>query len=296
MMPKGTLLIIGGAEDKGIDESAEMEGRVSGFEHYEILKNLLPEGKYNKRIEVITTASKIPDVMEKVYKKTFNKIGYKNIGFISIRERTESRNEKYYKRLKAASAVFFSGGDQFRLSTILGGTEIVEIIREKYEKDKNFIVAGTSSGAMAMSRVMISEGQLEEALIYKDLKTTSGLGFLESSIIDTHFIKRSRFGRLAHAIIINPGQLGIGLGEDAALIIKHGTEAECRGSGMVVIIDGKDITHTNIADVEEGEAVFVENLRVHLLVKGCRFSLKTRKLETPKIIFHKKINSIDHGR
>lgn len=117
----------------------------------------------------------------------------------------------------------------------------------------------------------------------RDLKTSSGLGFLQNCIIDTHFIKRGRFARLAHAIIINPDQLGVGLGEDTALIIKNGSEAECRGSGMVVIIDGKSIRQTNITTVKEDEAVYVENLKVHLLVKNCRFSIKTRKLYNPTL-------------
>jgi cyanophycinase len=131
---------------------------------------------------------------------------------------------------------------------------------------------------MVMSAIMITGGGLTEALVYRNLLTSSGIGLLNTCIIDTHFIKRGRFGRLAHAIIMNPEQLGIGLGEDTALIIHHGEEAECRGSGMVVIIDGRDIKRTNITNVSEGELVFVEDLRVHLLVKGCKFSLRQRKI------------------
>jgi cyanophycinase len=126
-------------------------------------------------------------------------------------------------------------------------------------------------------------GGLTEALIYRNLSTSSGLGLLPNYIIDTHFIKRGRFGRLAHAIIMNPEQLGIGLGEDTALIINNGAQAECRGSGMVVIIDGRQINQTNITQVEEGEAVFVDNLKVHLLVKGCRFSIEKGELINPAI-------------
>ena len=125
--------------------------------------------------------------------------------------------------------MFLTGGDQFKLSTILGGTECVHAIKEKYTRDKDFIVAGTSAGAMAMSKIMIYEGGVEEAILKDDLKLAGGLGIFDTCIIDTHFIKRGRFGRLAHAITMNPEALGIGLGEDTALIIKKGFDAECRG-------------------------------------------------------------------
>jgi cyanophycinase len=205
------------------------------------------------------------------------------VGFISINDVNEAREASYISRVREANVVFFTGGDQFRISAIIGGTEIAEIIRDRYKHDSSFIVAGTSAGAMAMSKIMICAGGTEEALIDKDVHIASGLGLLEYCIVDTHFIKRGRIGRLSHAVIINPGQLGVGLGEDTALLIRNGTDAECFGSGMVVIIDGKHIDQTNITEVEEGDPVFVGNLIVHLLIKGCRFSLKERQLENPAI-------------
>lgn len=285
MTPKGRLLIIGGAEDKA-NEPADMMDKNKEFIRYEILSELLPSAR-DKRIEMITTGSAMQEEVKEVYQKAFHQIGFDNIDFIPIKERAEAHNEDYIQRAKEAGVIFFTGGDQFRLSTILGGTPIVEIIKKRYRKDADFIVAGTSAGAMIMSSVMISQGGLEEALIYRNLYTSAGIGFLPTCIIDTHFIKRGRFGRLAHAIIMNPEQLGIGLGEDTALIIEHGTQAECRGSGMVVIIDGRRIGQTNIATVEEGEAVFVEDLTVHILVKGCRFFLDTRELAQPAMIISK---------
>lgn len=286
MKRKGKLLIIGGAEDIG-DEVLPMKEKVKSYEPFEILKELLHASK-NKKIEIITTGSMVPEEVFKRYQKAFHSIGYPDPGFMSIQDKLEARDPEYIQRTEKAGAIFFTGGDQFRLSTILGGTEILSIIKKRYREDKDFLVAGTSAGAMAMSSVMITQGGTEEALIYRNLTTTSGLGFLNNCIIDTHFIKRGRFGRLAHAIIINPDQLGIGLGEDTALIIENGSEAECRGSGMVVIIDGKEIGQTNIMNANEREAVFVEDLRVHILVKGCRFSISTRRLYRPAIEESKK--------
>lgn len=280
MAPKAKLLIIGGAEDK-VGSPPDALDHLKDFKRYEILSELLPES--NKTIEIITTGSEIPNEIKKTYQKAFNDMGYTNIGFIPIKKRYEARTKDYLERAEKAGAIFFTGGDQFRLSTILGGTPIVDVIKERYQKDSNFIIAGTSAGAMVMSSVMIMGGGSSEALIYRNLSTSAGLGILQYCIIDTHFIKRGRFARLAHAIIMNPEQLGIGLGEDTALIIHNGTDAECRGSGMVVIIDGRHINQTNITDVEEGEPVFVENLKVHLLVRGCRFSIANRSLADPAI-------------
>jgi cyanophycinase len=283
MNPKGKLLIIGGAEDKGDDDTPAMADRIAEYERFEVLRELLPKGKHTDRIEVITTGSQIPDEIKKMYQKVFRKIGYTNFGFIHISDKLEAREPRHIDRIAGASAVLFSGGDQFRLSTILGGTPIVETIHEKYCNESDFVVAGTSAGAMVLSRIMICEGGTDEALIGRDLKIASGFGFLETSIVDTHFIKRGRFGRLAHAVIINPGQLGIGLGEDTALVITNGHDAVCHGSGMVVIIDGKDIGQTNITEADQGSPVFVENMKVHLLVRNCRFCLKERRMAVPAI-------------
>lgn len=278
--PKGKLLIIGGAEDK-VGEPPDISEQKKEFTRYAILRELADSK--NKKIELVTTGSEVQAEVKQIYQKVFKEIGYQNVGFIPIKKRSETHNIDYLRRVKKAAVVFFTGGDQFRLSTILGGTPFVEIIKEKFINTEDFIIAGTSAGAMVMSTVMITEGGLTEALLHRNLVTTSGLGLLPGCIVDTHFIKRGRFGRLAHAVIMNPEQLGIGLGEDTALIIKNGTDAECVGSGMVVIIDGRNINQTNITTVKEGESIFVENLLVHLLIEKCRFSIDTRELHNPAI-------------
>jgi cyanophycinase len=281
MIPKGRLVIIGGSEEKE-GHTPPIASQNSKHKKFEILKDLLQDGS-NGHIEIITTASEVPGEIRKEYLKTFKKIGYSHIGFLNIKEKHEANAKKYLDRIKASDAVLFSGGDQFRISTILGGTSAHELLKEKYTHNKTFTIAGTSAGAMAIAKTMIIEGGTNEALLNTDVKTSSGLGFLNNCIVDTHFIKRGRFGRLAHSVIINPGLLGIGLGEDTAMVIKHGTDAECMGTGMVVIIDGQEINQTNIAETDEGIPVYVENLKVHLLVKNCRFSLHERAMHKPAI-------------
>jgi len=281
MTPKGKLLIIGGAEDRSDGTEKEVLESEVKSERFKILKELLPSGNSKGKIEVVTTASAQPEEMEKMYKKTFKDIGYQNVGFLYVKDKMQARKEEICSRIKEARAVFFTGGDQLRISTILGGTPIAGIIKDKYLHDEGFIVAGTSAGAMVMSEIMICGGGTGEALLGADLHTASGLGLLRNCIIDTHFIKRGRFSRLAHAIVINPANLGIGLGEDTALIIHDGNEAECRGSGMVVLIDGANIEQTNISEAEEDCPVYVENLKVHLLTENCRVNLETRKMTAP---------------
>lgn len=278
-IPKGKLLIIGGAESKGNEEDNNLIMSVNNKEFLtmEILKHLKPKKSGNHIIEMITTASQMPDNMKSRYTQVFQEIGFKEINIMHMDEKSESRDPDFVERIKAAHAVFFTGGDQFRLATIMGCTEVISAIYKKYKDDPSFIVAGTSAGAMAMTKIMIERGQTQEAMIKGDLKVTSGLGFLDHCIIDTHFIKRGRIGRLAQAIITNPSSVGIGLGEDSALIILNGNEMECIGSGMVIIIDCQDIGKTNIYFEEEGKPLFAENITMHILTNGNSFHLKDRK-------------------
>lgn len=271
-IPKGTLILIGGAEDKGNNRNKN-----ENFEHFEILKSLIPENKTKRKgIEIITTASSVPEEVMEMYKSAFDEIGYKNIGFINMGNNPDAHNPIFISRIKKAHAVLFSGGDQFRLATILGNTDVLDAVREKYINDPDFIVSGTSAGAMAIPTLMMYEGENNEAILKGTVKMSSGLGLLDGCIIDTHFTKRGRFGRLAQAVVMNPACVGIGVGEDTALVIKKGREAGCIGSGMVVIIDGKPVGHTNIAYAEELSPVCIEGLKVHILCKGNGFMLEDR--------------------
>jgi cyanophycinase len=282
-IPKGTLILIGGAEDRGSNEIAIQE-RNKQFVHFEIIKELLPKKKKNKKhiLEIITTASEDPNGVMDTYSHAFKKVGFNEVRYINMQSNPPQHNPGIIKRINNAHAVLFSGGDQFRLSTILGNTDVIDAIMKKYYDDPDFIVAGTSAGAMAAAAIMIYEGQNDEAVLKDTVRMSSGLGFINHCIVDTHFVKRGRFGRLAEALLMNPSCIGIGLGEDTALIIKKGNEAECSGSGMVTILDGRDIAHTNISYAEPGTPLCIENLRVHILVKGNGFLLKERKFIVSK--------------
>lgn len=281
-IPKGKLIIIGGAEDKGGIEQPDISDKNTSYEPNEILKQLLPSKNSKKAIEIITTASSEPDTISKRYKTAFKNLGFKNVNFINMGNNYDARNPIFVGRIKKAHAVLFSGGDQFRLSTILGNTDVLKATLDRYFDDPDFIVAGTSAGAMAAATLMMYEGENNEAILKGTVKISSGLGFIDGCIIDTHFTKRGRFGRLAQAIVMNPTCVGLGLGEDTALIITKGKEAMCIGSGMVVVIDGQSVGHTNMAYAEEGQPVCIEQLSVHIICKGNSFLFDNRKFVPSK--------------
>ena len=236
---KGKLLAIGGAEDKGTDlETGEIHRNNLNFFGLGILKRIVQEiGGPSTKIEVVTTASMIPNEVGENYQDAFGKIGCTEVGVMHIRNRVDAANEEYLERIKNCGAVMFSGGNQMRLTSTFGGTTFLEIIMNRYNTETNFLVAGTSAGAMAMSNTMIYEGNATRAHLKGEVKITTGLGFMYGVIFDSHFEKRGRFGRLAQAIATNPACIGIGLGEDTGMLITDGNKMEAIGSGLVMILD-----------------------------------------------------------
>ena len=276
--PKGKLIAIGGAEHKGIESEVDGFHRNNlNFFELGILRRVVEEsGGIAARIEVITTASMIPYEVGENYLNAFGKIGCTNIGLMHIRTRQDAMNEEFLDRIRHCDAVMFTGGNQLRLSATDGGTEFLTILKKRY-KEENFLIAGTSAGAMAMSNTMIYEGNAARAHLKGEVKITTGLGFVKSIIIDSHFEKRGRFGRLVQAVASNPSCIGIGLGEDTGMLITEGNKMEAIGSGLVVIADGHDILHSNIADIPDGNPISIENLKVHFCEKGNGYLIKERK-------------------
>jgi cyanophycinase len=276
--PKGKLIAVGGAEDKGTDlESGEIHRNNLNFFELGILRRFIQEaGGPSVRIEVITTASMIYNEVGNNYLNAFGRIGCTNVDVMPIRNRQDAMNKEYLARLENCDAVMFSGGNQLRLSAIYGGTALLNLLLKRYQHE-NFTVAGTSAGAMAMSNTMIYEGNAMRSHLKGEVKITTGLGFIDDVIIDSHFEKRGRFGRLAQAVASNPQCIGIGLGEDTGMLITEGNKMEAIGSGLVVIIDGHDIIHSNIADIPDGNPISIENLKVHFCEKGNGYLLRERQ-------------------
>jgi cyanophycinase len=276
---KGILIAIGGAVDKGTGKELEnAENLTAEFLEVGILKRMLQElpGKSN-RIEVITTASMIPEETGQHYLDAFERLQNENVGVIHIKVREDTLNDEYHQRIAEAEGILFTGGNQLRLTTIFGGTALLELMHSRY-RNEHFVIAGTSAGAMAMSTTMIYGGSSTEALLKGEVKQSRGFGFIDDVTFDSHFIKRGRFGRLCQAVAKNPANVGIGLGEDTGLLIRDGDHMEAIGSGLVTIVEGAHIKYTNIAEIKDGEPISIENLTVHILSKGHNYILSERHL------------------
>ena len=274
--PKGKLIAIGGAVNKGEEEDLNSDSTNQEFFELGILARMIKELEgENQRIEIITTASQIPVEVGDQYITAFNRLGHFNVDVLDIRTREDTENPEYLERAQNAAGVLFSGGNQLRLTTVFGGTDFIKILLHRYENE-SFVVAGTSAGSMAMSNTMI-QGSSSKALLKNEVQLSRGLGFIKDVTFDSHFVKRGRFSRLFQAVAMNPVCIGIGLGEDTGLLISEGHKMEAIGSGLVIIVDGNNIRHTNIASVGEKEPISIENLNVHILVENNGYLLNERK-------------------
>jgi len=278
----GKLIIIGGAVDKGSFTETDLDkNAINNLNFFEtgILKRIINESKHkeNSRIEVITTASVIPKEIGPEYVKAFEYLNAKNIDILNIERREQAADKIILERLKAADIVMFTGGDQLRLTSILGGTPFHDILLDKYHNEE-FIYAGTSAGAAAASNNMIYQGSSSEALLKGEVKISSGLGLIDGVIIDTHFVQRGRIGRLFQAVVGNPRVLGIGLGEDTGLLITNNKQMEAIGSGLVILVDGREIKDTNLTQVELGQPISISHLVTHVMSKFDTYNLDTHKM------------------
>jgi cyanophycinase len=261
MKANGALVAIGGNEDKHQD--------------LKVLRTIasLPEGG-TKTIEVIPTASSIPTEVAEAYVQAFTKIGVPNASVMHIDRRVDANTPETIARIKAADVIFFTGGDQLRITSLLGGSHALRAIKEHYVNGG--VVAGTSAGAACMSATMIFEGDPSGSMHKGNVQMVPGLGLLKSAVIDTHFIQRGRLSRLIEVVVSNPGIIGIGLSEDTGIIVRNAS-LQVIGKGVVTIVDGHRLGHTNISDIGMRGAIAAENLIVHTLVEGYRYDLDEQR-------------------
>lgn len=264
-LPAGTLIAIGGRENKKDQKT--------------ILSRIIAETRLEQpRICVITLATDLPLEVEKDYRDAFRDLRVEDISTIHYAYHAEADQPGNISKIKKCDAVFFSGGDQLKLSRLLSGSQLLSLIKHRLFTEENFVIAGTSAGAVAMSDTMIAGGNSSDALIKGELEMESGLKFINNVFIDTHFIVRGRFGRLIQAVVSNPPVLGIGLAEDTAVVISKGNELHVEGSGLVVIVDGTDIQYTNLMKVSTGDPLTVEGVKLHIIGPGEVFLLDKRRL------------------
>ena len=257
---RGWIIPIGGAENKENDPRIlERFVRVSGDKHADIV--------------VIPTASRAHETGSR-YEQVFRDLGARRVTVMDFDTRRDCQEPGRLERLEQASGIFFTGGNQLRLTTLLGGTPVAKLIRLR--NAHGVTVGGTSAGASILSEHMIASGDEGSAMIAGSVRLAPGLGLTNRFIIDQHFRQRDRLGRLLTALAYNPFAIGIGLDEDTAAFIGPDESLEVEGSGGVTIVDGSEVSYSSIDSVEEGQPVCMLGLRLHLLVAGGTFNLHTR--------------------
>lgn len=274
MKAKGILIPIGGNEDKGIDEN-----EIYHLEFIEegILSRVVREaGGVDAEIIIVPTASSIPKEVGDNYIQAFEKLGCTNLFVMDIRSREDSDNPDYISRMKTAACVMFSGGNQSKITRKIGNTQLHDIMLKRYTEEA-FVIAGTSAGAMCMSTEMITGGSSQESFIKGAVGMNAGMGFIPELIIDSHFIRRGRFGRMAEAVAKFPNLIGVGLAEDTGLIIKD-EQFEVLGSGMVILFNARKAKHNNHHLLAEGTPMSLTNLKTHILANGDRFNIKKKRV------------------
>ncbi len=279
MAPKGKLMLIGGNVDKGsVLEEKDASAKSIRFFELGILERIITELKGDcSHIEIITTASEIPEEIGRSYIKAFKKISCGSIALLDLGIGMKPDSPEAIRRVNKCDGIIFTGGDQAALIKKLGHKKIIKQIKERYQHDENFLVSGTSAGAMALAELMIEKGLPSQSLIKGNVTLGAGFGLVDGLLVDTHFVQRGRFSRLIEAIASNPKLLGIGLGEDTAVLLKNGI-FETVGNNLVSIIDGKNILKNNYKTVAAGEPICVENMNLHILATGHQFDLRKRRV------------------
>jgi cyanophycinase len=257
---RGWIIPIGGAEEK--DNSPA------------ILKRFVElAGGSDADIVVVPTASQMRDTGPR-YERLFGDLGAERVVSIDFDTRRDAEEPSRIARLEQASGVFFTGGNQLRLSTLLGGTPVAQAIRKL--NARGVPVAGTSAGAAFISEHMIAFGDEGSTPIAGSVRLAPGLGLTNRFIIDQHFRQRDRLGRLLTALAYNPFAVGIGLDEDTAAFIAPDNTVHVEGSGGITVVDAAEVQFSSMAEIEEGQPVCLLGVKLHLLTRGATFNLHTR--------------------
>lgn len=258
----GTLMIIGGAEDKKNDCI--------------ILKKLIDLANIRGgRIIVLTAATEYPEKIGKEYINVFRRLGAKDIKAVHIQSREDANSIDERKQICQASCIYMTGGDQLRITSIMGGTKAEKALYEAFHNGA--VIAGTSAGASVMSETMITSGNDDDAPKKCTLKMAPGLGLLRDVVIDQHFAQRGRIGRLLTAIAQNPHLLGIGIDEDTGIVINEDSVFEVVGSHAITVIDGIHSDYSNVSELKPDEILAFTGIKMHVLPAGYKYDIQDRQ-------------------
>src|SRR5215510_810282 len=257
--PAGALFIIGGAEDR---------------EDTKVILSHFAERIGSGKLVISTLASGYADEVWEIYHTLFSSMGVKRVDHLCMDHRDETSEDPRLDMLADAKAVFFIGGDQLKITTRLGGTALLERIEEIYRRGG--IVGGTSAGATALGEMMLVGSPSEGICKLSEIQMTPGLGLVKNMIIDQHFSERGRIRRLLGAVAQNPRMLGIGIDEDTAIVVESDGTFHALGSGAVYVVDGHDLSYTNISEASFSRAMSVFDVKLHVLSNGDRFDVRSR--------------------
>jgi cyanophycinase len=261
--PRGTLIIIGGREDKEGDK---------------LILRLLADRVGSGKLVVASIASELPEEMWDTYERTFRGLGVRHLHHLKVESREEAKSDAKLRILQDATAVFFTGGDQLKLTSLLGDSPIYERVKTLYEEGGT--IAGTSAGASVVCETMLVSGPGDAShRIGSSLRMAPGFGLISGVIIDQHFAQRGRIGRLIGAVAQNPRMLGIGIDEDTAIVCDPKSCFEVVGKGAVYVVDGQDITYTNLTVEESDRTLSAFGMHLHVLSMGDRFEMVSRQAE-----------------
>jgi cyanophycinase len=262
--PKGKLIIIGGHEDKQDEE--------------QILKEVAKAARHGKLV-LVTVATQEPKTVAKDYAKAFQKLGIDDMAVLDIRIREDAYDEQTVEILSQAKVVFFTGGDQLRITSQIGDSPVFRCMQALYHQGT--VIVGTSAGAAAMPATMLISGAGDESSRMSALGMAPGLGFLDNAVIDSHFAERGRMGRLLGAVAQNPKNLGIGIDEDTAIIVEQQQKLRVIGSGAVYILDGSTISYSSLSEAHPEGIISLYDVRLHVLGDGDQFDLIERQPVIP---------------
>lgn len=257
---KGKLVIIGGKEER--------EGDCSILKEFVTLA-----GGARARIVVLTVATDLYREAMAEYKAAFKSLGVDDVEAYDVSQRVDAEDEKALAAIEKATGLFFTGGDQLKITALLGGTKMHDLLHERYRKGA--VIAGTSAGAAMMSNSMFISGASDNNPRLGGMEIGPGMDFLVGAMIDTHFSQRGRIGRLLTAVSHYPQDLGFGVDENTAMIVE-GREFRVVGEGAVTVVDAGAITFTNLPDIGENESLALFDVKLHVLPEGHRFDLEKR--------------------
>ena len=260
---RGWIVPIGGAENKENDRGIlERFVRLSGGAAADIV--------------VIPTDSRMHETGPR-YETVFKDIGAPRVTVMDFDTRRDCQEAGRLRRLEQASGIFFTGGNQLRLTALLGGTPVAKLIR--LQNAHGVTVGGTSAGASILSEHMIAFGDEGSTPVAGSVRLAPGLGLTNRFIIDQHFRQRDRLGRLLTALAYNPFAVGIGLDEDTAAFIAPDNTIDVEGSGGITVVDAAEVRFSSMDSVKEGRPVCLLGVKLHILTQGATFNLHTREAD-----------------